>query len=78
MAKIFRIVDIRKTLSLLESLGLNIDDIDSRPWDVIYCCNGLSKQDISLRVRNILDVYLQKAYSLIENSGYPTLRGSLK
>lgn len=78
MAKIFRIRDIRKTLGLLESMGLNLSDINARPREVLDYCSTLSREDISLRIRRILDMYVENAHYLIENSGEPIFTGSLK
>jgi hypothetical protein len=76
MAEIFRIRDIRETISLLESVGFCIDDID-KPLEVIHFSMMVRSEFPSLSegVKNVLSNYEDNARLRIERDGVLYLWG---
>ncbi len=76
MAEIFRIRDIRETISLLESVGFCMDDIDN-PLEVIRFSMMVRSEFPSLsgEVKNVLSNYEDNARLRIERDGVLYLWG---
>jgi len=76
MAEIFRIRDIRETISLLESAGFCRDDID-KPLEVIHFSMIVRSKfpSLSEEVKNVLSNYEDNARLRIERDGVLYLWG---